>query len=342
MSDVMTEPEKNEDKEKKLKEDVKTLAVQIRREMIKERERKRIAKNKSRRATHIRKKMLAIEHGNEPLFCNATVSESSYKFSSQDTFEMYLRSQTFRDIINSGCYAYVDGRWVLKSPECIKIENGVLQTCILPKNLDDYCLVKSVQTVLLVPAGTTIRPGKCRVEDLQRKIYSFKNAERIDSITKINNNNLYLFFGGGQEPPNNFNGAVVYYMDNRGMTVEALAGETGLSEKTIQRMRTSEENQPTLESIVAFSVGLSLSTYQSGRLLHLAGYSLTPKPIHQAYSLCLDMASSSTVEECNYFLIQLGYKPLTELYDKEKAKKLPRLLNLSPVKITKPNKPRER
>ncbi len=253
---------------------------------------------------------------------------------------MYVHSQDFRDIINSGSYVYVNGRWVLKSPNCIKVENGVLKTCIASEDLDNYCLSKS-QPFGLIPAGTGVPAIRFR-DNILLHSYLFKEAEQINSITKINNDNLYLFFGGGQEPPNDFNDAVVYYMESRDLTVEELSGVTGLSEKTIQRMRTKKDANPTLKSIVALSVGLSLSTYQSGLLIHLAGYSLTPKTVDQAYSLCLNMASSSSVEECNYFLIRLGLNPLTNLYDKEKANSLTRLDLFATLKNKRPNTPKEK
>jgi len=342
MPKVMTRPEKNDDKEKKVKIEVKTSERRIRRGTIEAGEERRVPRQNSRRE-RVHKRRFNIDYEVANAVYVGAVSEKAYEFSSTEVFEMYLRSHKFRDIINSGNYVYVNGRWVLKSSQCIKVEDGVVKHCIPLEELNEYCLTMSVETVPLIPTGTSMKPGQLRVDDLKGKMYSFKDAGKIDSITKINDDNLYLFFGGGgQEPPNNFNDAVVFYMDNRGITVEELASETGLSERTIRRMRTDENNQPTLESIIAFSVGLSLSTYQSDELLYLAGYSLSPKALHRAYSLCLDMAITSSVEDCNYFLIQLGYKPLTKLYDKQKAKKLPRFFNSPFVKCVRPKHPKEK
>lgn len=144
---------------------------------------------------------------------------------------------------------------------------------------------------------------------------SYEQAKKITSLKDITTSNLFLFLGGGQEPPNNFSEALIFFMEERNITVERLADETGLSEKTIQRLRNNPEIRPTLETVIAICVGLHLDAYSGDTLVYLAGYRLTNKKCEKMYRLFINFAFKETVFECNNALIRCGLKPLTNLHN---------------------------
>lgn len=144
---------------------------------------------------------------------------------------------------------------------------------------------------------------------------SFEEAKKISSLRDITTSNLFLFMGGGQEPPHNFADALIFFMEERNVTVECLAEETGLSEKTIQRLRNSSGGRPDLKTVIAICVGLHLDAYSGDTLLHLAGYILTNKKCDKMYRLFINFAFKETVFECNNALIRCGLKPLTNLHN---------------------------
>lgn len=243
------------------------------------------------------------------------------EFRGIEILNLYASSKEFRKIIDSGNYVFVDNRLVLKSQECISVSNGEIQILVDESALNDYC-VKIKRTLIRTMTGGHMRRGntRCASPFKKRIEYEIEEASKITSINHLNADNMHLFFGAGQEPPDpphKFSKALIYFMDLKGYTTEKLASETGLSEKTIQRMRT-DKTHPDIETVVAICVGLHLGLYYADILLSRAGYILTDSDYHRALYCCVYYAFSCTVEECNYFMMRMGYKPLTDLYDIKK------------------------
>lgn len=95
-------------------------------------------------------------------------------------------------------------------------------------------------------------------------------------------------------------------------TVEQLAELSGLSDKTILRMRKSEP--VTIQSIVAMCIGLHLHPEISTSMLQKQGYSLGPSvEIHMIYKTLLCNCNTKSVEECNELLINANFESLTQV-----------------------------
>lgn len=247
---------------------------------------------------------------------NSTIQ--SYDFDNRNFLYLYSQFPELQRAIDSGKYVYVNGKVVLKSKDCLRIENGRLTTIVFSDDeLSEYCLSR----ILTI---TRTRIGRFhndisgehyyRPSTLKREI-CYKEAKKISSLKDITNDNLFLMIGGGQDPPNDFCRALVHFMSSRNVTIEQLADETGLSEKTIQRMRNDSDRTPEIESVVAVCVGLHLDPYDSDMLLRLAGYILRNSRIHRIYRLFLHFAYKEGVKDCNDMLIRLGEKPLTGLHE---------------------------
>jgi len=245
-----------------------------------------------------------------------------FLFNSDGIVSLYLHNKAFKKTVDSGKYVFVDGKIVLKSKLCLKLHNGKLMTDIEDEDLHKYCLKLSRRfkssTRGRVPAYRS-RSGRrfcaMRYRPSYKVTYKLEQASKVSSLKDVSKDNLIYIIGGGQEPPNDFGKALIYYMSELEVTVEQLATATGLSEKTIQRMRTAPEIRPTLESVVAVCIGLHLDAYASDTMLHLAGYSLTNKTNDRVYRLFLNFAYKENVEDCNNLLIRLGMEPLTNLHD---------------------------
>lgn len=246
---------------------------------------------------------------------------SIVEFTGKDILDLYIDSKEFREIIDSGKYVLVDNRLVIKSEEGIAIHDGELRLILNDTDINEYCL-KINRTLKKFPC---IRHRRSRsshgISPFSKKIvYNIEEATKIVSIQNLNRDNIHDFFGVGSEPPDpphGFSKALMYFMEMKGYTVEKLASCTGLSPKTIQRMRTGETH-PEIETVVTVCVGLHLGQYYGGCLLEKAGYKLTDTAYHKALYCCMYYAYKSSIEDCNRFMIRMGFKPLTELYDLEK------------------------
>ena len=120
---------------------------------------------------------------------------------------------------------------------------------------------------------------------------------------KFTPDNIYENFKFMDEPhPSEFANKIVLHMSHKGITVEELAEVSGLSVKTIQRMRTADDSRPKLKSIVAVCLALNLAPFASMDLLYLAGYRLTQTIEEQIYSRLLEVYWECSMEQINELL----------------------------------------
>ena len=113
------------------------------------------------------------------------------------------------------------------------------------------------------------------------------------------------------ELPATFSGTLSVHIRRSGRTIEQLAEICGISEKTIQRYKASDENECELPTLIALCVGLKLHPILSFDLLSKAGYgSLKSSKKHTAYKMILLTMYNCSVEQCNDYLQALGSKPL--------------------------------
>lgn len=153
-------------------------------------------------------------------------------------------------------------------------------------------------------------------ESSSKKPYSnifYGNTER-PSLDRMSRRDYINTFFGGKNPPNDYlANALTYLMDEMDIKEVDLAETTGLSEKTIQRMRNEIDYRPDIRTVVAVCIGLNLYPKFSNLLLQLAGIFPRNTDEDRAYMFLINHYYDATVEECNDFLIRLNIKPLTEL-----------------------------
>ena len=140
------------------------------------------------------------------------------------------------------------------------------------------------------------RPGGFTVE--------IKNAGKFSEVS-VKDWTRLIATGGGGNLPYDFGNALKLLMEEREITVEQLAETSGLSEKTISRLR-SGENKPSLPTVIAICIGLSLDPFIAEQLVNIAGYSLGGKKADRAFKLILGVAYSITVFDANDFLKKMG------------------------------------
>ena len=234
-----------------------------------------------------------------------------YEFDGHSFLHMYLHYPEFKSSVDSGKYVFVDGKVVLKSKNCLRVENGRLKTIDFSDNeLSEYCLSLVYIRIPIVKAPRRIPGVNHRPFTNYKREIHIVEAQKVSLLKDITKDNLFEVIGGGPEPPNSFGKALIHFMSARGVTIEQLAGETGLSPKTIQRMRNTPNIIPELKSVVAVCIGLHLDPYESDMLLHLAGYNLTDRKIDCIYRFFLNVVYKESVEDCNEMLVRVGMDPL--------------------------------
>lgn len=256
-----------------------------------------------------------------------TPYEVSYKFPKESLFEFYVEYQAFQRLINTGKYAFVDQHLVLDSSKYISKNADVFHlTNYAVKHLNECCasIKPNYQMVLYrKPVAARRRPGSSGGVSTfghAREFtgYSFIPAEHESSF-EIDHSSFMDYISGGQEPPHDsFGSALVFLMQRENITEEELSEKTGISVRTIDRLR-GNKNQPSLEHVIAICIVLKLSYAESELMTELAGYDISAlarrvNPAIRAYRFLIEiMRYEWTVRECNEFLIKHDLSPLTKL-----------------------------
>ena len=228
------------------------------------------------------------------------------QYSPVQLLDRYAESADFRRCVDTGKYVFADGHMVLRSPDCIEITAGriSIKNSIRSK-LEDYCIHierSRKQRSVILPRK---RPGahyKMRIHG--GFSVEIKNAGKFSEVSAKDWTKL-IATGGGGNLPYDFGDALKLLMEEREISVEQLAEASSLSEKTISRLR-SGENKPSLPTVIAICIGLSLDPFIAEQLVNIAGYSLGGKKADRAFKLILGVAYSITIFDANDFLKKMG------------------------------------
>ena len=94
------------------------------------------------------------------------------------------------------------------------------------------------------------------------------------------------------------------------MTEEDLAEAAGINEKTIQRLRNTEPENVTIETVVQLCIGMKLPPPLSRCLLRASGKNFMMTEQHLMYQFLLDSCYHNTIYECNAMLEAQNLKHL--------------------------------
>lgn len=168
----------------------------------------------------------------------------------------------------------------------------------------------------LMPSGDHIEVVCSRGagSSTQPVVFSDSNGNVRRGLMSLTPTDVTKIIDGGFNPPgNDFPSALVGIMNATSITVEKLAELTGISPKTIQRMRTDDTYTPSLQYVCAICIALHLFPQVSCKLISLAGLSFKNNHDDNLYSLLIYTQSYETVYNCNEFLVRHNATPLTTL-----------------------------
>lgn len=101
--------------------------------------------------------------------------------------------------------------------------------------------------------------------------------------------------------------AVVEWSD---MTEEKIAEAADIEVRTLQRLKSDEDQNPTIETIIALCVAMTLPPFISKALLEKSGHTLKANTRDFMYGMIIDACYTMTLEECNKMLIDQDVKPI--------------------------------
>jgi len=239
-----------------------------------------------------------------------------------DALHQYEYNAHFRRMIDTGCFIYIDAHYCINDPKYItQNKYGVLEmTEYAVLHMDECCLVFSRATRPNAEYGVMQYTKYALFQNaVSKNITEYKyrhdgtNKELEERAAAIRRELSGIKDAAGilDTLPGTFNKSLVFLMRWRKITVEQLAEKALLNPKTIQRMRTDQNYQCELETVIALCVGLQLPPYISTPFIERAGLKIKMGERDLTYAHLLATHYKCPIFEFNEYLEAVGYPPLS-------------------------------
>lgn len=230
----------------------------------------------------------------------------------------FAQNEKFRDLISSGTYTYVEGRFCVNTEEFVRRdEDGKPYLTEYARSHTEVCCLRfdregSVENPEYHWGELHMESGRVnRFQQNSQVAYCPQNAAepglcdpsafRAELEWSVAIRKLI----SGQE----FGDALKALMNVRGISVEHMISASGISEPTLKRLRAGK--LATAEQLIAISVALQLPPMVSGDLLEMCGIRLDHNSLkNSAYQMILMTQYKTDIEQVNAFLAACGCKKL--------------------------------
>ena len=239
---------------------------------------------------------------------NARGSET-YVIDRKSVLELYKADKEFREIMQTGHFAYVDGHVVhCDSANIIRECDRVYLSAWANAHIDRVSLRFSKEYTGSHTCKYAF--GKMNSEEAVKKSFRFLdlNGKMTFKEAEYAKNRLM------EEMPLSFHGALTYIMKGR-VTVDELVNRIHISKSTLLRLRTEERKKYNLDHVIAICIGLNLPPWLSEILLDKAGLTVKRFGPYGYYGTILDCFYMDTIYDVQTFLTDNGYDPLNLNFD---------------------------
>ena len=231
-------------------------------------------------------------------------NDKTYTIDFRDIVEEYQRNEDFRKVIDNGGYVYAEGHLCRNKPEYIdNLPTGISLTPYARTHMSECCLLFK------------------NLKVKKKEKFDYRKLDRVIETNEITN--LYQHDGKDiiteasdaakimTHLPNSFAETLIFHMKNLGISIRQLADVSCVSARTITRMRTINAPSPTLESIVAVSIGMKLFPELSFDMVKKAEKEFDyTNPVHFWYMVVLRTMYCDGIIRCNDMLRKNGIPPL--------------------------------
>lgn len=243
----------------------------------------------------------------------------TFSISASDAAIQSIVNPELHKEIQSGNFLFIDSHFCVNHPKYIAVGgDGVpSMTEYARLHADECCLIFDLAIKASSPGSGKDYYTECVLyRDSSSSIVfeaQYNGGEKNKEITalaqvvKTYNKDLSALM---QNLPNSFKGALKELMIWSAVKVEGLAEQSGISPRTIQRMRNEDDYETTLETVIALCIGMKLPPEASYFLIDKSGFTLTHSEKHMAYRFLLNGYYTHTVYECNDLLAGFGVEPL--------------------------------
>lgn len=249
----------------------------------------------------------------------AISTAQSYSVSIKDVVIERLVNPRFSELIANGDYIFVDNHMCFNSPEYITVDDdGQLSLTEYARlHIDECCLAFNLEAQNLNSYGEVYYTECVLFRDADSNVQFIAHfaddnngvkENQQESIRAYKNDVLTLRKSLMESFTEAFD-AVVRWSD---MTEEKLAERAEIDVRTLQRLRTDPDQNPTIETLMLLCIAMQLPPMISRALLSKAGLSLKANERDFMYGFLLEGYYTHSVEDCDKVLIEQGIKPLSK------------------------------
>jgi len=243
----------------------------------------------------------------------------TYSISLNDAMFETLLNQTLRPHSLNGDLIYVDSHVCVNNPKYVlrNGDGGYEMTDYGRLHLDECCLAFDLKVKHANKYSEQFYKECVLYRDVNSGLhfeakFSPENSgsamEKAKAISELSKEVTPLL----TTLPKVFSVSLVKIMEWAEITVEQLAESSKLSEKTIQRLRTKDDYNVNMKTVIAICIGMHLHPLLSNHLIESAGLSFRyVVPEHATYQFFITGYYGHTIDECNEILHAQGFKSLS-------------------------------
>lgn len=241
----------------------------------------------------------------------------SYSISDFEFLKLCMLDEGFRKLIRTNKYTLVDKHVIINDKKFLyNDEFGNTKLNSYARNNIEICCIPFVYEYENINYYHKESISFCRSNNKNKNTiskiyvpdeYYYKNQPSIENFMK----DFEFIKDELVNMPGNFGEALKYVMDNRKVTIEKAAELSGLSTRTINRLRNKKE-KVSLKSILAIIIGLKLPKTIADDLIKKAGYNnITDRDYLLFYEMIYNL-NIVDIDKANELLEGMGKTPLSE------------------------------
>lgn len=237
---------------------------------------------------------------------NDSPQNETYTIGLIDALQLYRESEKFRSVIQSGHYQYVDGHYCLASRKYLYRRNGVLYLTQYAKvHMRECCLSFRIQRVSTNSYREGILQKKAGHNDPFALLLSGEAdpGGLLEASQKLSEMLPRLPIKAGN--------TLSFHMSQRRITEEMLVARSGVSRRTITRLRGPSRYCPDKSTALAICVGLKLEPIFSFDWMAKMGIHFSTSPEDILYQFIINSMYWQPISKVNSIVQSFGLPPLS-------------------------------
>lgn len=243
------------------------------------------------------------------------------KMSEEALFYEYCVNADFRDLMDSGCFRYVDGYMALDDKKYVQSErSGVYELTQYAEEHLEECVIH------FLPRNVNINRADGRYINLQifgrsKEAYASlpyydqsQNGSVLENLSQLKMDKagfeLEKSYTQAIKEQDSCWSAIYELMRLAGWDRIKMQSMTGLDDNTYYKAKNNNSSPPKLRTIVAFACGLGLTVKHTDDLLQKAGHAFKDSQEDMLLRYCVSNLHNRPIEDCNALLQSYGFDPL--------------------------------